>query len=155
MDMTPDQHIDTVRQLAEVKSGLSALVHSIEELAKRMEAVSYLTQDIVRLQVQQTENSLSIKRAFERMEKHDEVDSDRMQVLLNVKSQTERWINRSIGGWAVGVILFGAIQWLINGRVENYERNQTAHSETLVTIDRRLSWIEYEMKQAAKSGVKQ
>lgn len=146
MDMTPDQHLDTVRQLAEVKSGLSALVHSIEALSKRMDGVGTMSQEIVRLQEQHFDNSSAIKRLFERAEKRDETDDARMEAMLGVKAMTERWVNRGLGAWFIGSILFVVIQALVIDRVKSYESTQGNHAETMVTIDRRLAWIEYELK---------
>lgn len=151
--MTPEQHIETVKELAELRTALTGLAHGIDEVAKKMEIVGHMAQDIARLQVQQTENSSSIKRAFERMEKSEESSIQKMKDVSGVKELTERWINRGIGAWSIGALLFILIQALILDRVKGYELVQQAQTETLVTIDRRLAWLEYDSKKQREQGV--
>jgi hypothetical protein len=147
MSMTPDHHLETVRELADVQAALKGVLHNVEEVARRMELIGHMQQDITRLQQQQIETTASLKRAFERMEKRDEDDDERMENMLETRALTERWVNRGLGAWFIGAILFMVIQALVIDRVKSYQDTQTAQAETLVTVDRRLAWVEYELKR--------
>lgn len=152
MQMTPEQHLETVKELAELRTTLLGLAHGVDAVSKKMDVVGNMAQDIARLQVQQTENSASIKRAFERMEKTEESSIQKMRDVNSVKELTERWVNRGIGAWGIGALLFILIQALILDRVKGYEQLQQAQTETLVTIDRRLAWLEYDAKKHKEQG---
>lgn len=143
--MTPEQHIDHVRELAEVKTQVSNIASDVSTIVEKLDVLFGLQREMVRIEQEQSEHRDSLKRAFERIEKGEGVCGE-------LKESTERWINRGLGGWFVGAILVGIIQWLIVDRVKTYESTQTAHTQLLVTVDRRLSWIEYELKKRDITG---
>lgn len=142
--MTPEQHIDHVRELAEVKTQLSNVANDVSTIVEKLDVLFGLQREMVRVEQEQADHRDSIKRAFESIERTEGAGNQ-------LKESTERWINRCIGGWFVGAILVAIIQWLIVDRVKSYEATQTAHTQMMVTIDRRLSWIEYELKKKTEA----
>jgi hypothetical protein len=145
MVMTPEQQLKTATELAQVNSKLESVVEGVEKIEKQMDRVFDMQLQITRMQQEQIDARESLKRAYERIEANEN-DSQ------NVKEQTSKWINRGIGAWMVGSIMFVAIQALILDRVKGYESTQAAQTDTLVTVDRRLAWIEYELKRNAREG---
>jgi hypothetical protein len=141
--MTPEQHIDQVRELAELKGKVSDMAQDVTKIVKQMDMVWELQRDQARIQEQILDGRESVRRAFERIERNEEASG-------TMKENTEKWINRGIGAWFVGALLLVVIQALILDRVNGYQATQEAHTQTLVSIDRRISWAEYEMKQALK-----
>lgn len=143
MNMTPEQHIDQVREFAELKGKVSDMAQDVTKIVTQMDMVWELQRDQARIQEQILDSRASLSRAFERIERNEE-NSDLM------KENTDKWINRGIGAWFVGGALLVVIQALILDRVNSYQVTQEAHTQQLVGIDRRVSWTEYEIKQAAK-----
>ena len=138
--MTPEQHLDHVRELAEVKTQMINIASDVSTIVEKLDVLFGLQRDMVRMEQEQADDRDSIKRAFERIERGEGAST-------TLKESTERWINRGLGGWFVGAILVSVIQWLIVDRVKTYENTQTAHTQMMVTIDRRMSWMEYEIKK--------
>jgi hypothetical protein len=141
--MTPEQHIDQVRELAELKGKVSDMAQDVTKIVTQMDMVWELQREQARIQEQILDSRESLRRAFERIERNEEASG-------TMKENTEKWINRGIGAWFVGALLLVVIQALILDRVNGYQATQEAHTQTLVSIDRRISWAEYEMKQALK-----
>jgi hypothetical protein len=141
--MTPEQHIDQVRELAELKGKVSDMAQDVTKIVTQMDMVWELQREQARIQEQILDSRESLRRAFERIERNEEASG-------TMKENTEKWINRGIGAWFVGAMLLIVIQALILDRVNGYQATQEAHTQTLVSIDRRISWAEYEMKQALK-----
>lgn len=145
--MTPEQHLDHVRELAELKSQVSNVAEDVGSIIRQMDRVWELQNQMARMQQEQADHKDSIKRSFERVEALEKVGAD-------TKEKTEKWINRGIGAWFVGALLIAVIQALILDRVKYYEKSQSAQTDTLVTIDRRLAWLEYESKRSQGVGTK-
>lgn len=143
--MTPEQHLESVRELAELKSQVGNIASDVTTIVEKLDVLFGLQREMARIEQEQSDHRDSIKRAFERIEKGEDASN-------TLKESTDRWINRGLGGWFVGAILVGVIQWLIVDRVKTYESTQTAHTQMMVTIDRRLSWIEYELKRRDHLG---
>lgn len=142
--MTPEQHLDHVRELAELKTQMNNVANDVTTIVEKLDVLFGLQREMVRMEQEQTDHRESIKRAFERIERSEGAST-------TLKESTERWINRGLGGWFVGAILVSVIQWLIVDRVQSYENTQTAHTQMMVTIDRRMSWMEYEIKRHKKT----
>lgn len=138
--MTPEKHIETAEELAGLKAQLSSVASGVEKIEKQMDRVFDMQLQITRMQQEQIDTRESLKRAFGRIETSEAENQA-------VKTDTQKWINRGIGAWVVGSGMFILIQALVLDRVKNYESTQTAQTETLVTVDRRLAWIEYELKR--------
>lgn len=141
--MTPEQHLDHVRELAELKTQVTNVAEDVGAIVRQMDRVWELQNQMARMQQEQADHKDSIRRSFERIEAAETSGA-------KVKETTERWVNRGVGAWAVGVLLFGVIQFLVVDRVRNYETTQRAMLDQLVTIDRRLAWLEYDSKKDRK-----
>lgn len=139
MDMTEDSHIDNIRAIAELKTQVANVASDVSTIVEKIDIIFSLQREMARIEQEQNDHRDSIKRAFDRIEKGEGANS-------TLKETTDRWINRGLGGWFVGALLVGVIQWLIVDRVKTYEVTQLGHSQMMVTVDRRLSWIEYELK---------
>jgi hypothetical protein len=93
--MTPEQHIDQVRELAELKGKVSDMAQDVTKIVKQMDMVWELQRDQARIQEQILDGRESVRRAFERIERNEEASG-------TMKENTEKWINRGIGAWFVG-----------------------------------------------------
>lgn len=142
--MTPDHHLEQVRDIAELKTQISNMAADVTSVVKKLESIDAVQREVIRIQQEQTDHRESIKRAFDRIEVSERAGG-------TLKESTERWINRGVGAWFVGAILMCFIQALILDRVKSYENTQDAHTASLVTIDRRISWMEYEIKTHVKT----
>lgn len=145
--MTPEQHIDQVRELAELKTSVKNMAQDVTLLVKQMDIIRDMQIEMSRIQQEQVDHKEAIKRAFTRIESTEKTN-------IELKETTSKWINRGVGAVSVGTVLISFIQMLIYNRVDNYEKVQTSHGESLVTIDRRMSWAEYEIKEGKKKESK-
>lgn len=144
--MTPEQHLEHVRELAAVKSQVENIANDVNTIVEKLDLLFTLQREMTRIEQEQCDHRDSLKRAFERIENGEKLISGN-------KENTDKWVNRGLGGWVVGAILIGIIQWLVVDRVRSYESTQTAHTEMMVTFDRRMSWVEYELKKHKKDEV--
>lgn len=142
--MSPEQHLENVRELAELKTQVNNIASDVTTIVHQLEAIGVMQRSMVRLEQEQVDHKEALGRAFGRIENTEKFG-------LDIKSSTEKWINRGIGAWAVGALLLAIIQTLILDRVKGYEANQIATMQQLVNLDRRLTWAEYEVKRGKRT----
>jgi hypothetical protein len=141
--MNEEVHLENIRAIAELQAQVVNVAADVGTVLRQMEMVWALQNQMATLQNEQVSNKDSLRRAFDRIE-HGEKSG------IVLKEATERWINRGIGAWFVFVLLAGFINWLVIDRVRSYEGTQSRQGDNLTTLDRRMSWAEYELKQRAK-----
>jgi hypothetical protein len=141
--MTEENHIENIRAIAELQTQVANVASDVSTVIRQLEQLWQLQNQVARLQQEQSDHRDTIKRLAGRVE-----DGERAGILL--KESTEKWVNRGIGAVFVGGLLSGFIQWMVLDRVGNYESNQRSNTENITTLDRRMSWAEYELKIKAK-----
>lgn len=141
--MNEETHVENIKAIAELKAQVANVAADVSTVIRQLEQVWQIQNQVARMQQEQADHKDTIKRLAGRVE-----DGERAGILL--KESTEKWINRGIGALFVGGLLSGFIQWMVLDRVANYESNQRSNTENLTTLDRRMSWTEYELKQRIK-----
>jgi hypothetical protein len=142
-----ESEVKQIEEMATLKQSMNNVAQDVSSIVTQMKILSELQIEITRLQQKDINSTDALRRAFERIEKQE-------QITGVIKEASEKWVNRGVGAWVVGTVLFTVIQALVIDRVKDYERTQSAQTEILVTIDRRLSWIEYEQKKHSPMGTK-
>jgi hypothetical protein len=141
--VTEDTHLENIRAIAELKTQLANVAADVGTVVRQMDMVWSLQNQMASMQQEQLNNKDSLRRAFDRIEVGEKTGTV-------LKETTERWINRGIGAWCVFVVLAGFINWLVIDRVRSYESNQSRMGDNLTTLDRRMAWAEYELKQKSR-----
>jgi hypothetical protein len=146
--MTEDTHLENIRAIAELKTQLANVADDVSTVVKKMEVVWSMQNQMTSLQQDQINNKDSLRRLFVRIENSE-------TTALRLKERTEKWINMGIGAWFVFAVMAGFINWLVIDRVRGYEGKQERQGDNLTTLDRRMSWAEYELKMKAKKEAQQ
>lgn len=137
--MTPEQHLEHVKELAVVREQITNIAQDVSTVVSELKAINSLQRDMARFEQQQSDHGESFKRAFSRIE-------DAENAGRNLKQTTEKWINRGIGATISATILLGVVQYLVIERVKSFEYEQKAHGQELLAIDRRTTTMEFQMK---------
>lgn len=134
-----DRQMEQARELAEMRIQLQHLTEAVQGQTSKLELIITLSRDMAAFNQRQHEHHDSIRRAYDRIEAVEEANA-------TTRASADKWINRGVGAWCVGAILFGVIQALLLERVRSYENGQRSHTERLDAIDRRLMGVEYVQK---------
>lgn len=132
--MTEAERMGMDAELEVVKSELAGLIRSVDQLTVRVETIMQMQVAITRLQTQHDQNREEIGRCLVQI-----------QEVRRKADDNESSLNRAVafvrGMLAVGALLFAFAQWYTMQQIDTIRAN----SETLATIDRRLSWAEHEI----------
>lgn len=142
-----ESEVKQIEEMATLKQSMNNVAQDVSRIVNQMDMISSLQREIIELRKDQENGKEAFNRAFTRIENLETSTGV-------IKESSNKWINRGFGAWAVGTVLFAVIQALVIDRVKDYERTQHAQTDILVTVDRRLSWIEYEQKKNVPMGVK-
>lgn len=132
-------------ELPVLRAELSALTRAVDmlgaQLGAKVDQVVSMQVQLVRLQEQQTQSQQAIDRAF--MEVRD---------VESMSKDTDGKVTKALsfvrGSIVVGALLFAFIQWYTLDRLDVIKAN----SESLVVIERRLSWLEHELGRVPPMG---
>lgn len=130
----PDSAV--VERLARIEVGMQNMQHLLSPLAT-------LGENIARMQERSERHSGDVAALSQK------VDGAEGRIAA-VDSEVKKWVNRGFGAYAVAGILLGVIASLIFRTVSDYESAIRSNREAIVTMDRRVTQTEFEMKARAK-----
>lgn len=126
---------NVVERLARIEESLGFLVEQTSQMRAFAESIT-------RLQERSVRHEESIDLLFKRL-------SESSSTLTIVDHKIEKWVNRGIGGYVVATLMVGAIIAMGHRIVSAYDERLNHAGVTLNAIDRRVTWIEYELKLRA------
>lgn len=139
---TAEQQIEQAREIAEIRSDVQHMNTLLTQIDSKLQLLFTLSKDVATIDQRISDLGDGIRRAHERINVVEAKADD-------TKQTTSAWINRGLGAWVIGGILFGVIQALVLDRVKTYETSQSSNTQRLDSLDKRILWIEYAAKLPA------
>lgn len=119
-------------RLARIETNVAAMLGLMEQMARHSEALA-------RLQERASQHGSDLEQL-----------KDQAGVLADANQRTaldlHKWVNRGIGAYSASTVLVGVIAFLLLRMVSDYEGQIRTAGDMLVTLDRRVGWIEHEMR---------
>lgn len=116
-----------------LKTQVSGLREAVDGISSKIDSVLVMQESLVRLQEQHSNTREALERAF--------------KLIVEVREESEHTAakvsNWGVGGtvaFVLGGVIIAMIQWYAMKRDNDVERM----GESMVTIERRLAWIEHE-----------
>ena len=131
------------------------IANAMSNLVTKVEQLYDLTKTVAQMQERQAQHSDALDRAFTAIDKMDgrltqavtdgnkAIDEGRRERQA-VRSDLDKWINRAIGGWLVGVLLIGVIQWFVLRQINVYEDSVHRLLDAQAAQEKRLTQDEFE-----------
>lgn len=126
---SPDE---TAERLARIESALQVLLEQAAHIPRLSEGVALMHE-------RDSVHNKRIDILFEEV-------SETAGTVKQVDAKVEKWINRGIGAYAVSTVLFGIVVTLLVRITDNYEGIIRNTNDMVVTLDRRVSWLEFESR---------
>lgn len=116
-----------------LKTQVRGLREAVDGISSKIDSVLVLQESLVRLQEQHSNTREALERAF--------------KLIVEVREESEHTASK-VGSWGVGGtvafvlggVIIAMIQWYAMKRDNDVERM----GESMITIERRLAWIEHE-----------
>lgn len=138
--MSDDQNMQT--EIALLNQEINGLHRVVSEIGAKMDVVLQMQMQIQRLQDRSDRLDTEVRRSQESNERAIEsirADLDScFRVAHAAKERSETWLNRMVGGVAVGAVLLGALQWFVLRELNSYERGL----DQMRGLDRRIEHLE-------------
>lgn len=119
----------------EILQRLVSLEADTKHILANFEELKQVSERVIRLQEADSKQKEQIDILFDRSRELDVVSAD-----LN------KWVNRGVGAYLVGVVFGSLISFFIVRMIDQYDSQIKTHGELLITIDRRIAWVEFDQK---------
>lgn len=119
----------------EILQRLVSLEADTKHILANFEELKQVSERVIRLQEADSKQKEQIDILFDRSRELDIVSAD-----LN------KWVNRGVGAYLVGVVFGSLISFFIVRMIDQYDSQIKTHGELLITIDRRIAWVEFDQK---------
>ncbi len=130
--MPDPQETAVAERLARIEAGLQTLLSQVSHIPR-------LSETLALMQERDSHHNKRIDMLFVKA-------SDASAAIKIVDAKVDRWVNRGIGFYAAATVLVVVIGALLFRVIGNYEGIIKSSAEMIVTIDRRLAWVEFEQK---------
>ncbi|WP_139131129.1 MULTISPECIES: hypothetical protein [unclassified Pseudomonas] len=112
-------------ELALLNQEVAGLHRVVSEIGGKMDVVIQMQLQMQRLQDRSDRLDTEVRRSQESNERaiasiRADLDSA-FQVAHGARDLATRWLNRCVGGFAVGAVLFGALQWFVLREITDYK----------------------------------
>ena len=123
----------------EILQRLVSLEADTKHILANFEELRQVSERVVRLQEADSKQKEQIDLLFERSRDCYKTAAD-----LN------KWVNRGVGAYVVGVVFGSLISFFLIRMIDQYDASARMHSELITTIDRRMAWVEFELRKDKK-----
>jgi hypothetical protein len=147
--------IEIEKKLAAIEAVLDSQAASIERSVEVQTSIQTLLIDGLKASAEIRERLLSHEEAIKRVHVRLDDDGSKIEAAFthsrDVKDVTSKWINRGFGFYFCLACFAGAVQYLVTTRLDEYDKNKKEMIAQDVSLDKRLSFAEYEIKNLKQS----
>lgn len=118
---------ELTERLTRIETHMIALLEKADHIQRMSEALA-------RIQEKTDGHRVSIDLLFDKVR-----DADNKAAVAD--AEVRKWVNRGVGGYFVMTLMGVVVLYFASSFMRSVETNQ----ELLVTVDRRLSWVEYKL----------
>lgn len=129
------ESIDNVKvyeRLASIETVMNTVLQKTDHIAR-------MSESLARMQEQTRQHDGQLEILFQKVGNAEAIGR-------TAKEDVSKWVNRGLGAYAVGSIFISLVAFLLFRIVGDYDGKIRNYGDSLVTIDRRVTWIEWEQK---------
>jgi tetrahydromethanopterin S-methyltransferase subunit G len=137
-----DPHLNSLY----IEKQFETINSSMDKFYEKLETVASMATQLAVIADRQVQYAETVERCGEMIKSLDKKLTtsieDVKQKNSDTRKEVDKWINRGVGGWTIALILVTVIQYLIITQIDEFKTASTNMSQTITTIDRRLTKIE-------------